>query len=173
MRVLIELLRTEDVYEELGEIAFALVKTDKPVAIDALIKAINGNLEKGEMVGIVQKIDALTLSPNPRAYSWAIDTLGKKSPIGHAWVVRALAVGQCYGDIWLSSMDTGPERRAQALKDPRIVEPLMALVDTLNIDSTTRANAILALRKTEDPGAMEFLKMIEGDETPTAQAAEQ
>lgn len=171
VKLLIDLLEGEEQHQKRPQIALALVRTDKPTAIDAVIAAPDVFVWKSA-VGTEQeevfseKVYLLALSSNPRAYLWAIDALGHEDQGVRFDVLEVLASGRPSSQVWEFLIDSPPDGRAPALKDPRIIEPLIAIAKDPKADDRMRENAITALRETEAPEALKFLESIEGQKAP-------
>ncbi len=116
-------------------------------------------------------VHALGASPNPRAYLRAISALQDKDPEIRHTAARMFAKGVSYG-IGSDGAHYVPDGGFQALKDPRVIKPLTALITEPQDDCPhaemkkwIHESATTALRKTNDPQALEFLQRMEGKQT--------
>lgn len=136
-----------------AHVAKALLKSDRPEAIDAVLAAFEARRDDPAFRILVAAL--LMMSPNPRAYTRAIAALKDDDPRVVGETAGVLATGHDYYCLYPTV------GRLTALDDPRVVAPLMAIAKDKNMNETTRKSAKEALRKTDDPKALDFLDALE------------
>ena len=139
-------------------VASALVGSEANDAIDAVIDqfdATNVNLPLRPYLA-----DVLAMSPKPRAYMRAVTAmLHDKDPDIRKEVARLLATS-----VSLASehADGGSDREKKsklpALKDAQVLQALMTVVQNHHESDRTREYARMALRKSGNSQALDFLK---------------
>lgn len=143
-------------------LAQSLVNSDNPAAIDRVAAALDS---RDPGIYHEDAVYALGASSNPRAYMRAIAALEDKDPNVRGVAVSLFARGIPTGVLEDDLTHYVPPGVSQALKDSRILKPLMALIENRDEKKFIRKLATIALSKTNVPKAIEFLKRIEGEST--------
>ena len=136
-------------------IVVALAKTGQKAAIARVIQEFERNSKWLDIR--LSYLDALALSPKPQAYLRAVEVLQEDEPSFRYECARVLAEGVDHRtkDV----LGYHAERYAvPALRDTRVVPPLIAVAKDPTEHAPTRKYARIALKKTGDPRALAFLK---------------
>lgn len=166
-------------------VARALVSTGGDDAIDAVFEeyrasppTIESEIAAGKMDSLkdvhfrTAAVDALAMSPNPRAYLKVIDTLdGADARMRYeaARVLYCSTISQALSQIDVPGYD---RRKLPALADNRVLRALMKVAEsrpspkqvsrsTFKMLRETREYAISALRKSGNPDALKLVEKVE------------
>ncbi len=136
-------------------IVVALAKTGQKAAIARVIQEFECS---SNWPNIRQAyLDALALSPKPQAYLRAVEALRDDDPRFRYESARVLVEGV---DLRTKGVlgDYAERQDVPALRDARVVPPLIAVAKDPTEISYIREYARIALKKTGDPRALAFLK---------------
>ncbi len=144
--------RTENVGVRSAAV-FVLAKAKDARGIEAVSRLIDNPID-GPYLGQCA-VDALAMSDDPRGFSALVAALQSENDAIRQEVPRVLAEGRFLDDVHKARE---PKRDFALLKDPRVVEPLIAIVSDESEEPAARGDAALVLARTRDPRALQYLK---------------
>jgi len=145
--------------DERWDLACGLVSTQTPAGIDAAVAYFDRN--RRDLPGWSGLLAMLGRSSEPRAYLRVIEALSDDEWIFRSHAARLFAESLEYhhaGVVGVTEEDLATQ--LPALRDPRIVPPLMNLVQNRSEHTWTRQCAAIALGKTGDARAEPVLQTL-------------